>query len=318
MTPAAVLRRASAQPWILSVSLLVVICVVNRALQPNFFAPDVLASNLATFLPLMIVAVGQTYVVVGGSIDLSLGAVISVVNVAVVVVCDALGGESTLAVAAGIAAGLAIGVTSGLANGVLVGPLRMQPLVTTFATNVILSGMALWVLPQAGGSLPASYYETFSGDLLGVPLVALLLFLLSALVRWAARTRFWTYLQATGANRQAAFQTGLPIVRTRVLSHVVAGVASAVAALCILGQTGAGDPLMGQSFTLSSVSAVVLGGTSLRGGQGTVFGAIVGAAVIGLINNVIFFAKIPFLYQTIVQGTIILVALAGGVLVARR
>lgn len=318
MTAAAALRRLVVQPWLLSLSLLVVICAVNRALQPNFFAPDVLASNLATFLPLMVVAVGQTYVVVGGSIDLSLGATISVVNVAVVVACDALGGESASAVALGVAVGLAIGLAAGLANGLLIGPLRMQPLVTTFATNIVLSGVALWILPKAGGSLPALYYETFSGDILGVPLVALLLLALLLLVRWAGRTRLWTYLLATGANRQAAFQTGLPVVRTRVASHAIAGVAAAVAALCVLGQTGAGDPLMGQSFTLSSVSAVVLGGTPLRGGQGTVAGAIIGAAVLGLINNLIFFAKIPFLYQSIVQATIILAALAGGVLVARR
>ena len=104
----------------------------------------------------------------------------------------------------------------------------------------------------------------------------------------------------------------------RIVSHVMAGGMGAVAALCILGLTGAGDPLMGQAFTLGSVSAVVLGGIALSGGWGHILGAVLGGAILGFINNIIFFANIPYQFQSIVQGVIILLALAAGIFVSRK
>jgi ribose transport system permease protein len=99
---------------------------------------------------------------------------------------------------------------------------------------------------------------------------------------------------------------------------MIAGLFAAFAALCLTGETASGDPLLGQTLALSSISAVVLGGTALAGGFGGAFGSIIGALVLGMIGNVIFFAGLPFEYQTLVQGIIVLLALAGGVFVTRR
>lgn len=307
------LRRNS---LVLAIGLLLVLIAVNAVLQRNFFKPGVMVSNLTTFLPLMMIAVGQAWVVTGGSIDLSLGAVVSLVNVIVVVVAERLGGTGGVLV--GMAAGLGAGVLCGAVNGFVIGVFRLQAIVTTFATSVVIGGLALMVQPQAGGALPAAYYLTYGGSLIGVPFVLILFGTLVGLVLWVARTRFFAHLTAMGGNRQGAYQTGLPVVRLRILSHAAAGGMAAVAALCILGVTGAGDPLMGQAFTLSSVSAVVLGGIALAGGWGNILGAILGGAILGLINNVIFFANIDYQYQSIVQGVIILLALAAGIFVARK
>jgi len=304
-------------PWALPAALFVVLCLVNALLQPSFLKPAVMVSNLGTFLPLAIIAVGQTYVILGGSIDLSLGAIVSLVNVVVVGVVEATG-AFVWTLPAGIAAGLAVGAVCGTLNGVVLGVLRLQPIVTTFASSIVFGGVALWVRPEAGGALPDVYFELYAGTVLGVATPLLVLALVLATTALLSRTRFYTYLLATGGGQQAAFQTGLPVRGVRVASHALAGLFAALAALCVLGETAAGDPLMGQAFTLTSVSAVVLGCTSLSGGAGTVAGSVLGAVVIGLINNVIFFAKLPFVYQSMVQGLIILAALAGGVLVTRR
>ena len=304
-------------PWLLPAILFAVLAAVNTALQPGFVAPETLVSNLATFLPLILVSVGQGYVVFGGGVDLSLGAVVSLVNVVVVQVVT-WRGDAPDALALGLAAGIGTGLLTGLVNGVLLGVLRLQPIVTTFATSIVYGGMALWVLPQAGGALPDAYFQSYAGAVAGVPVPVIILILLFAAAAMLSRTVFLPWLFAVGGNRQAAFQTGLPVAAIRVGSHVLAGLLAALAALAVLGETAAGDPLMGQAFTLTSVSAVVLGCTALSGGAGTVLGSVLGALVIGMINNVIFFAQLPFVYQSIVQGLIILAALAGGVLVARR
>ena len=301
----------------LALGLTLLLIVLNAAIQPNFFAPFTLASNLTAFLPLMLIAVGQCYVVLGGSIDLSLGAVVSLVNVVVVQLVTLWGG-GTGAILGAMVAGLGVGIACGAFNGVLIGTVRLQAIVTTFATSVIYGGLALKVMAQAGGALPAPYYLTYGGTVLGVPFVGWCLLALLAGVALVARTRFQAHLIAVGGNRQAAFQTGLGVARLRILSHAAAGGMAGLTALAILGVAGAGDPLMGQAFTLGSVSAIVLGGVSLAGGWGGAFGAILGATILGLINNLIFFANINYVYQSVVQGTIILLALAGGVFLSRR
>ena len=312
-TMVAGLRR---NPISLAVALLVVLIVANALLQKNFFKPGIMLSNLTTFLPLMMIAVGQAFVVKGGSIDLSLGAVVSLVNVVVVVMAERVGG--TTGIFAGMAAGLAAGLVCGLVNGVLIAVFRLQAIVTTFATSIVIGGLALKVLPQAGGALPPAYYVTYGASVLGVPFVLIVLGVLVGCIAWVARTAFHTHLTAVGANRQGAYQTGLAVARIRIVSHAIAGGMAMVAALCILGVTGAGDPLMGQAFTLGSVSAVVLGGIALSGGWGHVMGAVLGGAILGFINNIIFFANIPYQFQSIVQGVIILLALAAGIFVSRK
>ena len=282
------------KPWLLSAVLLVVFLGINIAIQPKFFTPYAIGNLVTTMLPWMLIAVGQTYVVFGGSIDLSLGAIVSLVNVVVVVAITALGG-GVAAILGGILLGLALGTACGALNGFLIARFRLQAIVTTFAN-----------------------FLTYSVGFFGLTLPIYLLAVLLLVTAYVAGTRFQKHVLAVGGNKQAAFQTGLPVRRITVTSHAAAGFMAATAALCILGVAGAGDPLMGQAFTLGSVSAVVLGGTALAGGWGSVVGSIIGAAILALINNIIFFAQIDYVYQSIVQGAIILAALAAGVFASRR
>ena len=305
-------RATTALAW----GLLAVLLLANVSLQPSFLTPSVALSNLGTYLPLMLIAAGQAYVVLGGSIDLSLGAVVSLVNVVVVVISEAVGGAGGLLL--GMAAGIAAGVACGAVNGLLIAAFRLQAIVTTFATSIVFGGLALTVLPQAGGMLPPGYFMAYMGRAWGVPVILVLMALLVGGLAWIARTRFHAHLLAVGGNRQGAYQTGLPVGRIRVGSHALGGLLAALASLAVLGNTGAGDPLMGQAFTLGSVSAVALGGIALSGGWGSAAGAILGALILSLVNNLIFFAGVPYAYQSIVQGLIILGALAAGILFSRK
>ncbi|MBT4711532.1 MAG: ABC transporter permease [Alphaproteobacteria bacterium] len=304
-------------PYLLAVGVFILLSIVNAILQPSFLRPAVAVSNLASFMPLILVAVGQTYVILASDIDLSVGFIISVVNVVVVTTIEALGGSGG-AILAGFAAGIATGILAGLVNGLCVAVLRFQPIVTTFATGIIFAGVALWILPQAGGQVPAIVWRTYAGAVAGVPVVLWLLAAVLVFIAVFARTRFHTALVAVGGNMQAAYQTKLPVTRIRITSYVISGLFAALAALALVGETASGDPLLGGAFSLSSITAVVLGGTALAGGRGGALGSLFGAIILGLIANVIFFAQLPFEYQNLAQGLVILLALAGGVFVARR
>jgi ribose transport system permease protein len=309
--------NARKHPYWLACIVFVVLFGVNVALQSGFIQWSSIQSNITSYLPLMILAIGQTYVILGGSVDLSIGAIVSLVNVVTVRVIEMYGG-SVLGVLMGMGLGLLAGLGAGLLNGFAVGWLRLQPIVATFATSIIFGGLALYVMPQAGGALPDFYSEIYSNDFLGVPVPILILIFVLVLTTIISKTRFYTHLLATGGNSQAAYQTGLPVISIRIRSHAITGIAAAVATFCILGETASGDPLLGPAFTLSSVSAVVLGGTALSGGFGSIAGSVIGAATLGLINSLIFFSQLVYYLQPLVQGLIILAALAGGVFVSRR
>jgi ribose transport system permease protein len=293
----------------------VLLCGINTVLQPTFLRKSVAVSNLSSFLPMVLAAVGQTYVILAADIDLSLGTIVSLVNVIAATIIDGMGGTG-FSIALGLTAGLAAGLAAGLLNGVCVALLRFQPIVTTFATSVVFAGLALWVLPQAGGQVPPAFYQAYAGSVLGIPTVVWILLATIAFGVVVGRLRFSSALRATGGNIQAAYQTGIAVARVRILAYVIAGFFGALAGLVLVGETASGDPLVGLSLTMSSISAVVLGGTALSGCVGSFGGSILGALVLGLINNVIFFAQLPFEWQGLVQGLIILAALAGGVLMS--
>ncbi len=305
------------RPYLLAAAVFVLLAAISAILQPTFLTFDVAASNLAAFLPLTLLAIGQSFVILGSDIDLSNGGIVSLVNVAVVEIIERLG-DSAGSYATGVAAGLAVGLAAGAFNGVCVAYLRFQPIVTTFATSVIYVGLALWILPQAGGQVPPDFYTAYAGAVLGVPNVLLILVAATAFALIIARTRFYHALRATGGNMQAAFFTGLPVARVRLTAYAISGFFAALCGLALVGETASGDPLIGGLMTLSSVTAVVLGGTSLAGCVGSVTGSVLGGFILGLINNVIFFAHVPFEWQGLIQGAIILAALSGGVVMARR
>ena len=173
-------------------------------------------------------------------------------------------------------------------------------------------------MPVAGTPAPATFWRTYGGRLFEIPFVFYAAVVLAIVIYVLARTRLATQLLAVGDDAQAAYQSGLPVTAIRIKGYALCGLFAALAAFCITGDTASGDPLVGGKMTLFSVAAVVLGGSALSGGFGTVVGSIVGALIIGLINSLVFFVGTPSEWQNLVQGLAILVALMAGILVGRR
>lgn len=296
-------------PYLFAAALMVAAVLVNFVLQPNLLDTRVLNGNMRSFLPLIILAVGQTIVIIGGGIDLSVGAMVSLVTAVLVtqMTLDAAAGQIVLVVL--LACG--VGMAAGALNGFGVAMLRLPPIVTTYATSFIFSGLALWILPRPGGSMPeelARWYRRATP--VGIPLgiwIAVALVLLWSFLR---NTRYGSNLFAVGGKAEAAYATAVPVTKVVFSTYVIAGLMAALSALALTLGTSSGDPRIGAAMTLDSIVAVVLGGTRLSGGQGGMAGSILGVIILGLIRNIISFADVPSWYQTLVDALIIIIALA--------
>lgn len=315
--PGGLKRLIERYPFLPALLIALVLLGLNGLYQPRSISFIGITGLVKTYLALIMLAIAQTYVVYAGDIDLSVGAIVSLVNVVIVVMMETTGGTGFSVVAA-LAIGLLTGLACGIINGIVVAALRLQAIVATFATSIFFTGLALYVMPVAGTPAPATFWRTYGGRFFEIPFVFYAAAVLAIVIYVLARTRLATQLLAVGDDAQAAFQSGLPVTKIRIQGYALCGLFAALAAFCITGDTASGDPLVGGKMTLFSVAAVVLGGSALSGGFGTVVGSIVGALIIGLINSLVFFVGTPSEWQNLVQGLAILVALMAGILVGRR
>lgn len=297
-----------------TVALFVVAVLVSAGVRPNFFSQYSLTSVFAGFLPLVLLAVAQSVVVIGSGLDLSVGAIAGLSSVVALTVMGGSDGKVVL----GFIVAVAIGAACGLLNGLIVSGLRLQPLITTFATASIFAGMTLWVLPTPGGAVPPMMTQTFRLAFAGVP-VTVWLVIAVALLWWVlSRTKLVRHIYAVGGDPAAAYASLIPVRATQASSYVLAGVFAALAGLTILANTGAGDPFVGEPMALNSVAAVVIGGIALRGGIGSPIGAIAGAMVLSLLTAILFFVGIPSTYRPLAEGMIVIAALALSAMTSRR
>lgn len=294
--------------------LLVVATVAAIALQPNLLTAYGVASTFATFLPLVLVAVAQAIVVIGGGLDLSAGAIVALSSVVAVQV---MRGEDGMA-AVGLLAAVGTGLACGLVNGLVVSRLRLQPLIATFASASIFSGLALLVLPTPGGTVPAVLTGTFRQAIATVPMSVLLV--VAVALGWLVlrRTRVMRHIRATGGDPAAAYASLVPVQTSQLASYALSGAICGLAALAVLGNAGSGDPFIGGDLALNSVAAVVVGGIALRGGIGSPLGAIAGAIILSLSSTILFAIGLPTSWRALAAGVVVILALALSALGAPR
>jgi ribose transport system permease protein len=263
-------------------------------------------------LPLALVAAGETFVILTNGIDLSTGSIVTLSNVTCAVVAGK--GHGILA----IALALGVGLGAGLFNGLVVSFAGIAPLIATLATSSIYAGIALIVLPTPGGSVPAWLSNVTAGTLHGIP-VAVFWLALGIATGWAIlhRLRFGIYLRALGGSESASWSAGVNVVRIRILAYAASGIYCGLAGIILAGLTQSGDPTIGVVYVLNGIAAVVVGGTSLVGGVGTISGSILGAIAIALVSAVLLVSGLSTNYQYIVTGLIVIGALLAHALQAR-
>jgi len=296
-------------PALFAFILLVLTLIINYFLQPNIFERDTLNSNMRVFLPIILLTAGQAIVILGGGIDISVGGIVSIINT---ILATRVGLEgSPQAMWQYVALSLAVGVLAGAINGFFVAFLRLQPIITTYATSFLYFGLALFILPNPGGGIPASIAELYRTNMpLGLP-PAFYVIPIVLLIWWYVRsTRFGNYLFAVGGKAQAAYETAVPVTWIQFSTYVISGLMAAFSGIAITMLSGSGNAEIGSAMTLNSITAVVIGGTTLSGGVGGVAGPMMGALTLGFIQNIISFAKINTWWETLVKALIIVAALA--------
>ncbi|MGH7118049.1 MAG: ABC transporter permease [Acetobacteraceae bacterium] len=254
---------------------------------------------------LAIASAGLTLVVLAGEFDLSAIGVIAIANV--VMATTSIG---TLGWFGALILVLLIGAAIGLLNGWLVASLQLQSLAMTIGTLIACEGVALLILGAPGGQVNQGIVSALTGDVLGVMPVALVI-IAGVLLAWLAlaHTRLGIALYAVGTDATAARLSGLSAGRTKLLAFVLAGVLYAFAGFMLSCQTGSGDPRTSDTLLLFMYASVAIGGTSLMGGRGGVFGSLVGAGVLAVMQKMLFAVGAASFYTSIFSGIIMLVAI---------
>jgi ribose transport system permease protein len=296
-------------PAFFALILLLVALVVNFIFQPNLFARDTLNSNMRVFLPLILLAVGQAIVIIGGGIDISVGSIVSIINT---ILATRVGLEGSPEMMwKYVAISLLVGSLAGAINGFFVAYLRLQPIITTYATSFLYAGVALYILPNPGGGIPAAIADLYRNTSpIGLPLAFFVIGIVLLAWGYIRAMRYGNYLYAVGGRAQAAYETGVPVTMVQFSTYVISGFMAALAGISITMLSGSGNAEIGASMTLNSITAVVIGGTAMSGGVGGVAGPVMGALTLGVIQNIISFAHINTWWETFVKAIIIVIALA--------
>jgi ribose transport system permease protein len=304
--------------WTLSLlALLVGLLALTKIVQPQY-GPIAIQGLGTSVLPLALAAVAQAVVVISGGIDLSIGSMMALTSVVSAVLMKGQSEQLSVAVVIGV---LLLGLLLGAVNGALVVITRVPDIVVTLAMSFVWAGCALLVRSSPGGGA-AQWLKNLVVGPIGnewIPRAAITLIVIVAII-WIplVRSRLGLSIFAIGSNQLAAFRSGVSVGRTKFLAYVITGLFSALAGLSLTASTGIGSPVPGP-YTLLSVAAVVLGGVSLAGGRGGVFGPIVAVVVLQMIRTDLTFLNVNTNLAVVAQGVILIgVVMFGSFVQLRR
>ena len=302
--PPALRRHGS---LIMVYGLILALGVYASFASPNFLTERNIFNVLRTAAFLGTVAIGQTFVIISGGIDLSVG---SVIKLAALVSAILMNGKPEN-IGFAVAATLAMGAVIGLINGVLITKVRIQPFIVTLGAYSILRGLAYTVATRPVGRAAPGFLRLYDLKVGPAPLLAIFL---AALVLAGTfvlrRTAFGRHIYAVGGAEQVARLSGIRVDLVKIGVYVLCSTLAALTGLLYLSRAGIGDPVTGEGAELQAITAVILGGTSLFGGAGGLIGTLGGVLLMGLTNNVLVILNVSSWYQELIQGLVIVGAVA--------
>ncbi|CCH86907.1 ABC transporter, Membrane component (putative high-affinity D-ribose transport protein) [Modestobacter italicus] len=287
--------------------VLLLLIALMSAIAPNFLSVDN-AVNVARSVSInAILAAGMTVVILTAGIDLSVGSILAVAGVGGVLLATN-GVPTPLALLGGIA----IGALCGAVNGALIAWLALPAFIVTLGSLTYLRGLAYSMLDgQPLVATDLGFRGIGNGSIAGIPQPVVVM-LVVYVVFWflLERTRFGRHVYAVGGNIEAARLAGINVKRVLLSTYMLSGAAAGVAGLIFSARVLSAQPTAGNGYELDAIAAVVLGGTSLAGGRGRIFGTLVGAVIIGVLSNGLVLLDVPFFYQLMIKGAVIIIAIA--------
>ena len=289
--------------YVFLVALMLLVSVFNR----DFFTIGNFKNLLRTSFPLLMVALGQTLIILTGGIDLSLGGIVALANVVCVMTMNT---ESPVGFILPLIAAVVLGLVCGALNGVLVTRGNLAPINVTIATTAIFDGCALLLMPKPGGSVHKAFSKFLTRGLKGaVPLILFLVILI--LVRTLTnQTPYGKALRAIGGSENAAYSTGVKVKKVKFIAYCLAGLLCAAAGIFLSAQMNSADATIGKNYAMNAITATVVGGTAMTGAVGDPLGTIAGVFIISIINNMLNLFGVSSFYQFVCQGLILILALS--------
>lgn len=281
---------------------------IFSALSPFFLRPENLLNITLQTAITGILAVGMTLVILTGGIDISVGSLVAFLGILLAYALKAWPSGAGLAGAIGMT--LLVGALVGITYGLLITRFRIAPFIATLAGMAIWRGLAyVWSGARPVWGLPAGFSWLGEGRIgtLPVPSLLMLLFFLCVAVM-LARTRLGRYIYAVGGNAEAARLSGIPVARILVSVYALNGILVAIATCLLVARLNSGQPTAGLMYELNVIAAVTLGGTSLQGGRGNIWGSLLGALFIGVLRNGLNLMSVDSYLQDVVLGLVILMA----------
>lgn len=312
MSDAALMRSEAATAFLARNAIFVVLAAIYIAavlVSEAFLQPGYLLNMIRQIAPVGIAAIGVTFVMVLGGVDLSVGAVISLTSVVCAVQMGGDAANIPLAVAAACATGIAIGA----ANGVAVAYSRVSPFILTLGTGIAVLGLTqIYSGGTARGIVAPGFREFFNYRIWGVvPVLALVFLGLAVLGTFIQRhTILGRQFYLIGSNRRASLLAGVPVAGVTIAAYTIAGLFGALAGIALLARSGVSSTLSGQGLEFQVLAAIVLGGTTFEGGRGGVPGTIAGVLVLVIAFNLVNISGLPYHIQLVVMGAIIICASA--------
>ena len=284
---------------------LFILCLVISLLTPRFLSIANIRNVLTQVSVNAVIAIGMSFVILTGGIDLSVGSILAVSGAAAASIMKSTG---NLFLAIFVA--LAIGCLIGLINGVLISKGRIQAFIVTLATMTIFRGVTyVYTNGTPISGLGQNFSSIGNKALLGLPIPVVFMIVVFGIGFYVlSQTRYGRYLYALGGNEDSARLSGINTSKIKTLVYVICGATAALSGIIVTSRIGSASPNAGIGFELDAIAAVVLGGTSLAGGEGSVVGTIIGALIIGVLNNGLNLMNVSPFYQAIVKGLVILLA----------
>ena len=293
---------------------LVLVCVAGALLNPDFASPDNALNVLTRTAFIGIIAVGMCFVVVSGSIDLSVGSMAALIAGLVILAMNAMAGwvpRPGLVVAAGMGLAVLLGALFGLAHGLLLTRGAIEPFIATLGTLGIFRACLTYASDGGAitldGALSDAYGPVYYAGLLGVPIPVWVFALVAAAGGVILnRTAYGRYVRAIGSNEQVARYAAVDVDGVKVLTYALLGACVGIATLLYVPRLGSASPTTGLLWELEAIAAVIVGGTALKGGSGTITGTVVGAVLLSVIGNILNLTSVISVYlNAAVQGAVI-------------
>lgn len=288
-----------------TIIVLILLVAIVGYLIPSFLTLNNILNVFRQVSITGIVAVGMTFVIITGGIDISVGSIVALSGVVA-----ALAMQSGISIPISIILALLAGIGVGSLNGLIIAYGRVMAFVATLGTMYLIRGLTLIIAKgQAIWDLPNSFVLIGTGYFFGIPIpviIALLIYLIGHIL--LNYFTYGRYTLAVGGDEESARLCGVAVKRIKLLTYMLCGLLSAVAGVVLAARLGSGQPSVGTGYELTAIAAAVIGGNSLSGGKGTVFGTLIGALILGVVSNALNLWGVASFWQTIIAGCIILIA----------